>query len=98
MDTDKKIKLFMLGMSKHLKKLPFVISFKINEDDVRKMFENNSEKWFWDFNIDIVLYLGESTEGWIHQIFSLARNLGVHLGLENVVIPSINTQFIVRGE
>ena len=38
MNTEKKIKLFIVGMSRYIRKMPFVIDFKINEDDVREMF------------------------------------------------------------
>ena len=41
MNTDKKIKLFIQGMSRYFKKLPFVISFKINEDDVKVVIKVN---------------------------------------------------------
>ena len=97
MDTDKKIKLFIQGMSRYFKKLPFVISFKINEDDVKVMFEQNSEKWIWGFNFDLSLYLGETDENWVGKLFDYTRNLCIHLGLENTGIPYMNTDYIVRS-
>ena len=83
-------------MSRYFKKLPFVISFKINEEDVKAMFEQNSEKWIWGFNVDLALYLGETDENWVGKLFDYARNLCIHLGLENTGIPYMNTDYIIR--
>ena len=44
MNTEKKIKLFIEGMSRYIKKLPFVIEFKIDEEQVRKIFEQNLDR------------------------------------------------------
>jgi hypothetical protein len=96
MNTEKKIKLFISGMSRYMRKMPFVIDFKINEDDVKKMFEQNSEKWFWNYEVNMTLYLGETEEGWVGKIFDFSRNLGEHLGLENTPIPHLETDYIIR--
>jgi hypothetical protein len=97
MNTEKKIKLFISGMSRYMKKMPFVIDFKINEDDVKEMFEKNSEKWFWNYEVNMTLYLGETEEGWVGKIFDFSRNLGEHLGLENAPIPDLKTNYIRRS-
>jgi len=97
MNTEKKIKLFISGMSRYMRKMPFVIDFKINEDDVKEMFEKNSEKWYWNYEVNMTLYLGESDEGWVGKIFDFSRNLGQHLGLENVSVPDLKTNYIRRS-
>jgi hypothetical protein len=96
MNTEKKIKLFISGMTRYMKKMPFVIDFKINEDDVKEMFEKNSEKWVWNYDVNMSLYLGETEEGWVGKIFDFSRNLGEHLGLENSPIPHLETDYIIR--
>jgi hypothetical protein len=96
MNTEKKIKLFIEGMSRYIKKLPFVIEFKIDEEQVRKIFEQNLDRWIWTFNVDMKLYLGETEEDWVGKIFDFSRNLGEHLGLENTPIPHLETDYIIR--